>query len=145
MKDGAQFLPGRLVVSLLVAGFDGHDPLGDDPPPLDEPFFVEVVAPVEDVAEVNLDVVERDQGDGLEEAPGGLGHPAGHGHGPDGVGLLLHTGTDGREGSGPNHGSGMGRFKGVLTGALKLVPSAWARARHTSTAFSSTAFRVISW
>lgn len=95
MEDGAQFLPGRLVITLLVVGFDSPDAVGDDSPPLDKHFFIEVVAPVEGIAEVDLYIVQRDQRDGLAETLGGLGHPAGRSHGPGSVGLLLHRRTDG--------------------------------------------------
>lgn len=89
MTDGARCLPGRLVVPLPVVGFDGPEALGDDPPPLDKHLLIEVVAPVEGMAEVDLYVVQRDLRDGLAEPLDGLGHPAGHGHGASGVGLLL--------------------------------------------------------
>lgn len=90
MKDGSQFLPGRLVVFLLVASFDGPYSICDDFPPLDKHFFIKVVAPIEGKAEVDLHIVQRDQRDGFAETLGGLGDPAGHGHSPCGVGLLLH-------------------------------------------------------
>lgn len=102
MKDGSQFLPGRLVVSLLVASFDGHYSICDDFPPLDKHFFIKVVAPVEGKTEVDLHIVQRDQRDGFAETLGGLGDPAGHGHGPGGVGLLLH-GQDRQRSSAQTH------------------------------------------
>lgn len=56
-----------------------------------------MVAPVEGIEEVDLYIVQCDQRDGLAEALGGLGHSAGDGHGPGGVGLLLlHARTDGQ-------------------------------------------------
>lgn len=90
MKDGSQFLPRHLVVPLRVASFDGPYSVCDDLPPLDKHFLIKVVAPIEGKAEVDLYIVQRDQCDGFAETLGGLGHPAGHGHGACGVGLLLH-------------------------------------------------------
>lgn len=101
MEQLSQLLPGRLVVALLDAGLDRQDPLGDDPPALDEGLVVEVLAGVERVAEIHSQVHQLDEGDGPAEALGRLRNSAGCGHALGGQGLRLqwHTVTERRHGA----------------------------------------------
>lgn len=77
MEDLSQFLPRRHIAFLLVARFDGHQPLGDDFPSCEEHFFIEVVAGVKRVADIHSHIHQLDECDGLAETLGRLGSTAG--------------------------------------------------------------------
>lgn len=144
MEQLSQLLSGGLVVALRDAGLDCRDPLGDDSPALDEGLVIKVLAGVERVAKIHSHVHQLDEGDGPDEALGGLRDPAGRGHalGGEGLGLEGHTVTKSQQG--PEEPLLVSPLNQALTGGAKGVPSACARSRHTCTVVFRMAFSVIS-
>lgn len=149
MTNLSQLLPRSLKISLLVACFDSQYSFSDDIPSLDKHFVVKVEASIKGMTDVHTYIPQCDECNGLAETLWWFWRSTGYSNSLGSERLCLHTDRQGQvvltwlkrialiSGN-------ITSLKWILTGRVKSVPSAWARARHTCTDVFKIALSVIS-